>query len=149
MILRLTNVANVPDTYCTIKGSIGIYDVATLYVRAIDFAPFGFRINEQSLPELVEDYEPKESHAGRPKKEPFDPYKEIPEDAHRRALSNAFADGVVSKYENLIPALQAAYEAEGFRLNYNKAVVLAKFLKNKRMIERVGSDYSFLADYHY
>lgn len=39
--------------------------------------------------------------------------------------TNAFADGTVSKYDNLIPALQAAYEAEGFRLNYNKAVVLA------------------------
>lgn len=115
----------------------------------MDFAPFGFRINEQSLPELVEDYEPEESRAGRPKKEPFDPYKEIPEAVHRRALTNAFAYGTVSKHENLIPALQAAYEAEGFRHNYNKAVVLAKFLKNKRMIERVGSDYTFLADYHY
>ncbi len=36
-----------------------------------------------------------------------------------------------------------------FGTNFNKAVVLAKFLKNKRMIERVGSDYSFLANYHY
>lgn len=126
-----------------------ISKVEALHIRAMDFVPFGFRINEQSLPELVEDYELKESRAGRPKKEPFDPYKEIPEAVHRRALTNAFADGVVSKYENLIPALQTAYEAEGFRLNYNKAVVLAKFLKNKRMIERVGSDYSFLADYHY
>lgn len=126
-----------------------ISKVESLHIRAMDFTPFGFRINEHSLPELVEEYEPKESHAGRPKKEPFDPYKEIPEAVHRCALTNAFADGVVSKYENLIPALQTAYEAEGFRLNYNKAVVLAKFLKNKRMIERVGSDYTFLADYHY
>ncbi len=126
-----------------------ISKVEALHIRAMDFPPFGFRINEQSLPELVEDYESKESHAGRPKKEPFDPYKEIPEAVHRRALSNAFANGAVSKYENLITALQTAYEAEGFRLNFNKAVVLAKFLKNKRMIERIGSDYTFLADFHY
>ncbi len=126
-----------------------ISKVEALHIRAMDFAPFGFRINEQSLPELVEDYEPKESHAGRPKKEPFDPYKEIPEAVHHRALSNAFANGAVSKYENLIAALQVAYETEGFRLNFNKAVVLAKFLKNKRMIERVGCDYTFLADFHY
>ena len=126
-----------------------ISKVEALHIRAMDFAPFGFRINEHSLPELVEDYEPKEPHAGRPKKGPFDPHKEIPEAIHRRALSNAFADGVVSKYENLIAALQTAYEAEGFRLNFNKAVVLAKFLKNKRMIERVGSDYTFLANHHY
>ncbi len=123
--------------------------VKSLHIRAMVFVPFGFRINEQSLPEFVEDYEPKESHAGRPKKEPFDPYKEIPEAVHRRALFNAFANGAVSKYENLITTLQTAYEAEGFRLNFNKAVVLAKFLKNKRMIERVGSDYTFLADFHY
>lgn len=131
------------------KDDKEISKVESLHLRAMDFTPFGFRINEQSLPELVEEYEPKEPRAGRPKKEPFDPYKEIPEAVHRRALTNAFANGVVSKYDNLIPALQTAYEAEGFRLNYNKAVVLAKFLKNKRMIERVGSDYSFLADYHY
>lgn len=131
------------------KDDKEISKVESLHLRAMDFAPFGFRINERSLPELVEEYEPKEPRAGRPKKEPFDPYREIPEAAHRRALTNAFANGVVSKYDNLIPALQAAYEAEGFRLNYNKAVVLAKFFKNKRMIERVGSDYSFLADYHY
>lgn len=131
------------------KDDKEISKVEALHIRAMDFAPFGFRINEQSLPELVEDYEPKESHAGQPKKEPFDPYKEIPEVVHRRALSNAFANGAVSKYENLITSLQTAYEAEGFRLNFNKAVVLAKFLKNKRMIERVGSDYTFLADFHY
>ncbi len=131
------------------KDDKEISKVEALHIRAMDFAPFGFRINEQSLPELVEEYEPKESHAGRPKKEPFDLYKEIPEAVHRRALSNAFANGAVNKYENLITALQIAYEAEGFRLNFNKAVVLAKFLKNKRMIERVGSDYTFLADYHY
>ncbi len=123
--------------------------MATHNIQEMDFAPFGFRNNEQSLPEFVEDYEPKESRAGRPKKEPFDPYKEIPEAVHRRALSNALANGTVNKYENLITALQTAYEAEGFRLNFNKAVVLAKFLKNKRMIERVGSDYTFLADFHY
>lgn len=123
--------------------------MATHNIQAMVFAPVGFRINERSLPELVEEYEPKESRAGRPKKEPFDPYREIPEAVHRRALTNAFATGVVSKYDNLIPTLQTAYEAEGFRLNYNKAVVLAKFLKNKRMSEWVGSDYSFLADYHY
>ncbi len=131
------------------KDDKEISKVEALHIRAMDFAPFGFRINEQSLPELVEDYEPKESHTGRPKKEPFDPYKEIPEAVHHRALSNAFANGAVSKYENLIVALQAAYEAEGFRLNFNKAVMLAKFLKNKRMIERIGSDYTFLADFHY
>lgn len=37
-------------------------------------------------------YETKESHTGRLKKEPFGPYKEIPEAVHRRALTNAFAD---------------------------------------------------------
>ena len=42
----------------------------------------------------------------------FDTHKAIPEAVHRRALSNAFANGVVSKYDNLIPTLQSAYEAE-------------------------------------
>ena len=131
------------------KDDKEISKVESLHLRAMDFTPFGFRINERSLPELVEEYEPKEPRAGRPKKEPFDPYREIPEAVHRRALTNAFANGVVSKYDNLIPALQTAYEAEEFRLNYNKAIVLAKFFNNKRMIERVDSDYSFLADYRY
>ena len=54
---------------CIIKDGIDLRNM----IRAIDFAPLGFRLNGQSLPELVEEYEPKEPRAGRPKKEPFDP----------------------------------------------------------------------------
>lgn len=47
-----------------------------VHIRAMDFKPFAFRINEQALPEIVEDYVVEESKPGRPPKEPFDPYKD-------------------------------------------------------------------------
>ncbi len=55
----------------------------------MDFKPFAFRINEQVLPEIVNDYVVEEPKVGRPPKEPFDPYKEIMAEQHEKALSNA------------------------------------------------------------
>ena len=43
-----------------------------MHIRAMDFEPFAFRINDRALPELVENYAPQERKAGRPQQEPFD-----------------------------------------------------------------------------
>ena len=56
---------------CIIKNGIDLRNMAMLHIRAIDFAPLGFRLSGQSLLELVEEYEPKEPRAGKPKKEPI------------------------------------------------------------------------------
>lgn len=127
--------------------SISVVEV--IHSRDREFEPFAFRVNDDSLPELVESYQPQKRQPGRPPKEPFDPYKEIPEDSHRSALNAAFEDGNISGYNGYLERLKEGYGRQGIKLGYNKAVELAKFLCNKRMVVKEGKEYKFNRDFHY
>ena len=102
-----------------------------------------------ALPELVESYISKEKKLGRPTKEPFEPYKEIPESVHRAALDATFADGNITGYDNYLERLKNGYGLQGVKLGHNKAVKVATFLGNKRMVIKEGKEYQFNPDYHY
>ena len=123
--------------------------VEAMHIRDREFEPFAFRINEDALPELVESYLPKAKVVGRPAKEPFDPYKEISESVHRAALDAVFADGNIGSYDDYLERLKKGYGVQGVKLGLNKAVKVATFLGNKRMVIKDGKEYRFNPDYHY
>ena len=123
--------------------------VEAIHIRDREFEPFAFRINECALPEPVESYISKEKKLGRPTKEPFEPYKEIPESVHRAALDAIFADGNITGYDNYLERLKNGYGLQGVKLGHNKAVKVATFLGNKRMVIKEGKEYQFNPDYHY
>ena len=123
--------------------------VEAIHIRDREFEPFAFRINECALPEPVESYISKEKKLGRPAKEPFEPYKEIPESVHRAALDAIFADGNITGYDNYLERLKDGYGLQGIKLGHNKAVKAATFLGNKRMVIKEGKEYQFNPDYHY
>ena len=131
------------------KTDSDISVVEAVHIRSMEFEPFAFRINEQSLPELVTDYKPKTGKVGRPAKEPFDPYRDISEATHREALDMVFANGSIESYKNLITALLEGYSKAGMKLNYNKAVALATFLRNKRMMVLENRAYTYKPDFYY
>lgn len=131
------------------KEDKSISIVEAVHIRDKEFEPFAFRINEQALPELVDSYSPKEKKVGRPKKDPFDPYRDIPESVHRNALELTFANGNISGYDQVREALQAGYANAGYKLSYNKSVDVLKFLTNKRMVVKEKNSYHFMPDYHY
>ena len=131
------------------KDDKSISVVEALHIRDRDFESFAFRVNEECLPETVEFYQPQKRQAGRPSKEPFDPYKEIPEDMHRSALNAAFEDGNINGYDNFLERLKEGYGRQGIKLGYNKAVKIATFLSNKRMVVKEGKEYRFNRDFHY
>ena len=131
------------------KEDKSISIVEAVHIRDKEFEPFAFRINEQALPELVESYAPKEKKVGRPKKDPFDPYRDIPESVHRNAIELTFANGDISGYDQVREALQAGYANAGYKLSYNKSVDVLKFLTNKRMVVKEKNSYHFMPDYHY
>lgn len=131
------------------KDDKSISIVEAIHSRDREFEPFAFRVNDDSQPELVESYQPQKRQPGRPSKEPFDPYKEIPEDTHRSALNAAFEDGNISGYNGYLERLKEGYGRLGIKLGYNKTVELAKFLCNKRMVVKEGKEYKFNRDFHY
>lgn len=131
------------------KDDKSISVVEAIHSRDREFEPFAFQVNDDSLPELVESYQPQRRQPGRPPKEPFDPYKEIPEDSHRSALNTAFEDGNISGYNGYLERLKESYGRLGIKLGYNKTVELAKFLCNKRMVVKEGKEYKFNRDFHY
>ena len=132
------------------KGNSDISHVSAMHIRAMDFEPFAFRINDRALPELAEGYKPEARKLGRPSVEKFDPYKDISEPQHRAALEVAFALKEEYGYKELEDTLIRTYLAEGVRLNHQNAVALITMLRNKRMIvQENGRKYSFKPDYHY
>lgn len=131
------------------KDDKSISVVEAVHIRDREFEPFAFRINEDALPELVESYLPKVKVVGRPAKEPFDPYKEILESVHRAALDAVFADGNIGSYDSYLERLKKGYGLQGVKLGHNKAVKVATFLGNKRMVIKDGKEYHFNPDYHY
>lgn len=127
-----------------------ISKVAAVHIRAMDFEPFAFRINQEALPELVENYVPEKKQAGRPAKEKFDPYKDITEQQHRIALEAVFGLKAEYGYEDLKTSLVENYGKVGVKLNHNKAVSLIVMLRNKRMVvQDKRKKYSFMTDFHY
>ena len=121
-----------------------ISSVTSMYIRDIDFEPFAFRINENALPELVDDYQPKQSASPKG----FD-YQEVSEAKHREALENLFSESEQVSYTNLIGKLQKSYATVGYSFGTNKAKLLKVFLENKRMIIKDGKSYRFNSDFHY
>lgn len=106
-----------------------ISSVASMFIRDKDFEPFAFRINENSLPEKVENYQPQQPG----KKKGFD-YSEVSEEKHREALTATFKDNETLPYGTLIEYLQACYADIGCKCGRVKIKALKVFLENKRMI---------------
>ena len=131
------------------KEDKSISVVEAIHIRDREFEPFAFRINEAALPELVESYIAKEKKRGRPTKEEFDPYRDIAESVHRTALDATFSNGSIANYADYVQRLKDGYAQQGIKLGYNKAVKVATFLSNKRMVTKDGKEYCFNRDYHY
>lgn len=109
-----------------------------------DFEPFAFRINADALPELVEDYQPRQTTAAKS----FD-YAEVCEAKHREALELLFSEADRVSYSSLIGRLQSSYASIGHSFGINKAKQLKVFLENKRMIVKEDKFYRYNPDFHY
>ena len=132
------------------KGNGDISNVSAMHIRAMDFEPFSFRINDNALPELMEGYKPEAKKPGRPEEEKFDPYRHITEQQHRIALEAVFGLKEEYGYKELEDTLIKTYVSVGVKLNHKKAVSLITMLRNKRMIvQENGRKYTFMPDFHY
>ena len=109
--------------------------VRSMHIRDKDFEPFAFRINEDSLPELVVGYECTQ-------KAERIALTELPDEKHKEALSIAFKDGTIQGYNNLIDALKHGYASIGYERGRNTLVTLNKWLMSRDVIVKHDKTYS-------
>ena len=128
------------------KEERSISVVEAIHIRDREFEPFAFRINSETLPELVEPYQPRKRGAGRPVKGPFDPARDIPEDVHRAALDAVFAEGSIGSYREYQERLKEGYELQGVKFGGNHATKVAAFLREQQMVIREGNAYRLNPD---
>ena len=112
-----------------------ISEVRAMHIRDKDFEPFAFRINEESLPELVVGYE------GGQKAERI-ALTELPDEKHQEALAVAFEKGSILGYNNLIDALKRGYAAIGYERGRNTLVTINKWLMSRDAIVKHDKTYS-------
>lgn len=138
-ILKIEKVKN--QDYSTVEAGA---------TRDIPFETFVFRINDQGLPEIVEDFEQASSSDSK-----WEPFSDIPSDTHRRVLFKIFEDGNKQlKRGELSEGLKLEFFAEGFRnMSQHRIRKLIDFYTNKRMIEQVqtglvkGNPFRLIPDY--
>ena len=126
------------------KNNGDISNVSAMHIRAMDFEPFAFRINDSALPEAVDGYVFKQ-----PSQDRGFPLAELTEQQHRTALENGFGKQVIYGYENVLKTLKQGYASIGYKRGRNIHVDLNKFLVNKRMIVKEGKGYRYNPDFHY
>jgi hypothetical protein len=123
-----------------------ISTVQAIHIRAMDFQPFAFHINEDALPELVDGY----SFDKNKSESQFFDYSELKDEQHREALEATFSESEQYGYSELMKALKRGYAAIGCVYGENKLGKLKTFLENKRMIVKdAAKKYGFNPDYHY
>lgn len=112
-----------------------ISEVKAMHIRDKDFEPFAFRINEDSLPELVVGYECQQ-------KTERIALSELPDEKHKEALGIAFEKGDIQGYNNLIDALKRGYTSIGFERGRNTLVALNKWMMSRNVIVKHDKTYS-------
>ena len=121
-----------------------VTEVSASCIRSMDFEPFAFRINDNGLPEAASDYT-----FSKQKSSKVFSYSELTPDQHREALVKAFADGAIKGCQNCEDKIKEAYAACGFPYGDGKVTKLKSFLMNKRMIVKVGREYTYNPEFHY
>lgn len=123
-----------------------VSEVCAAMIRAAEFDPFAFRVNDYGLPEIASGYVFTEP--GKKAKDPY-PYKELTEEQHREALGIVFANGPIKGCRNCEAALKSGYAACGHSYSNNKVKGLKTFLDNKGMIRFENREYIYNPDFYY
>lgn len=128
------------------KTDDSVSEVCAAMIRATEFEPFAFRVNDSGLPEIANGYVFTEP--GKKASAPF-PYKELTEEQHREALAVVFANGSIKGCRNFEAALKAGYAACGHFYSNNKVKGLKTFLDNKDMIRYENREYIYNPKFYY
>lgn len=133
-----TEMGNKAETVLVVSKSSTmpqISEVRALHIREKEFQPFAFKVNDDSLPELTEDYELSEVDS-KPKRRMS--FRDLTEEQHRAALSIAFDDKPIRGFENVISAMIKAYDSIGFKRGRSVTIKMLQYLTNElRLVSKM------------
>ena len=121
-----------------------VSEVHASLIRDRLFPPFAFKINEEGLPVLVENFET------TPLKKPTFNYEYMSEEVHRKALKVAFGENKEPiLYTPLLARLEIGYKSIGIDRKRNVIIDLLKFLVKNDIVRKEGKGYLLNEDFHY
>lgn len=101
-----------------------ISEVRALQIRDKDFSPFAFKISEDGLPEMVEEYHSEKSI----KSVSSLGIEQLSIEQHKEALENAFQGKPIKGYDNVINALIKGYAGIGYIRKRSAVAKILSFL---------------------
>lgn len=133
-----TEMGNKAETVLVISKSDlnpQISEVRALHIREREFAPFAFKVGDDGLPVLTEDYSINDND-GRSKRRMG--FRDLTMEQHRTALSLAFGEKPIRGFENVVSALIKSYDAIGFKRGRSVTIKMLQYLTNElKLISRM------------
>lgn len=116
-----------------------ISEVRAMYMRDREFEPFAFGINEDSLPQLIENINLAEKSTKRRL------FSDMSEEEHQSALESGNYDGNPMGYNQTLEFLSSCYSNIGYKRGRSTMVKLLRHLMELNMIIRDGDKYAVCA----
>jgi hypothetical protein len=120
----------------TNDSSISIVEAE--YCRDIDFPAFAFKIDENGIPYVLNDWQP--AREGKRTQSPFD----YPKESHLKILKDVFQRSPNPKYKDMWQEIKYSFQQYGIAGGDNKAKEWVKYYENQAYITKVkdeGSKY--------
>lgn len=130
-VLKITKALDNPD----------ISEVRAMHIRDREFEPFAFRIDDNALPVIVDEYDG--SQTVRTKLISF---RSLTEEQHKTALEYGFGSNTPLGYNMMIEALKVGYASIGYERGRNTLINLAKWLTLQNAIVKKVNKYIYNPD---
>lgn len=108
-----------------------ISEVKAMHIREKEFKPFAFTVNEEGLPEVVENA-PEEDAGDRPPSR-FT-FQDLTSEQHNEALTAAFREKPIKGFNKVVEELMQAYADIGFKRGRSIIVKMLKYLINEKKL---------------
>jgi hypothetical protein len=100
------------------------------YCRDKDFLPFAFKIDDRSIPYVLNDWQPPKE--GKRTQSPFD----YPKESHINILKDVFQRSPKPKYKELWQEVKYVFQQYGITGGNNKAKEWVKYYENQNMVQK-------------
>ena len=114
----------------------GFSVVEAEYTRSLEFEPFAFFIDENGLPQIIDDWQ---DSTNEPKKADHVPTN-YDETWHRDVIQDAIKIETKPTYNRLVQALKVVFQEKGLAIGDNKVINFLTYYKKEGLIKANGKE---------